>query len=324
MNTQDYDLAMAAESFGLFKRPANWDALSMAEKLEHCHQWRLLAADSLARHDTFRTSYPQYRIPPYGSTGAIAPAKLTKPLYRSRRWPRPTIRNLIYHVCPLTANDLWKKNVAQLRRRLDVFSGRKVIAIATGKGCHPPATVRSELPGCEFLELPSDAELREVVTFLPLLVSVADPDPRQATFYAHTKGNSTDGSVQGSVYWRNAMYHHLLDRVGDCMEELETHACCGTHKMIWGHCKLGPPYPSGLNHGGWMLAGTFFWFRNDRVFSHSNWRHVPADRYGAEAWLSGLFHWAEAASVYQLWDEYEYPAPNPYDPGLYHDQIEDE
>ena len=252
---------------------------------------------------------------------AGAPADF-KPLYRSVRNPRPTVRNLIYHVCPLAANELWKKNVAQLRKRLSIFNGRKVIAIATGKGCRPPGEVEALLPGCEFLRLPNDAELREVATFLPLLLSVADPDPRQATWYGHSKGNSTEGSVKGSIYWRNAMYHHLLDRWQECMEELETHAAVGTHKMVW------PPgfrpYPSGLDHGNWMFAGTFYWFRHARVFNHPDWRQVPMDRYGAESWLAGLFDQSEAASVYQLWPDDAHPAPNPYDPTLYPDPIEDE
>ncbi len=315
---RDRELIIEASLAGLSPVPDGFYRWSASELAAHADMLRMrLAGDSAAETEFRRRFSRLFEVAP----------KPFKPQYRSRRWPRPTIRNLIYHVCPLTANDLWRKNIAQLQRRLDVFNGRKIIAIATGTECCKAMVVRESLKdtGCEFLELPNDRELREVATFLPLLISVADPDPRQATFYAHTKGNSTDGSVEGSMYWRNAMYHHLLDRVDDCMEELETHACCGTHKMIWGLRGQGAPYPSGLNHGGWMLAGTFFWFRNDRVFNHHRWRHVPADRYGAEAWLSGLFHWSEAASVYQLWDEYEYPAPapNPYDPSLYPDPIPD-
>lgn len=211
---------------------------------------------------------------------------------------------------------------------IHIASSKQSIAVAAGKGLHAADIVAREFSdhgwdNPRIMVIPNDRELREVASFLPLLISMADPDERQATFYAHTKGNSTAGSVEGSVYWRNAMYHHLLDRVGDCMEELETHACVGTHKMIWPP-DHEPPYPTRLRHGHWMLAGTFFWFRNDRVFSHPRWRHVPADRYGAEAWLSGMFPPQDAASVFQLWDEWTYPTPNPYDPALYPDPIADE
>jgi hypothetical protein len=116
--------------------------------------------------------------------------------------------------------------------------------------------------------------------------------------------------------WRNQAYHSLLDGVNVCRDLLLTHPCVGTHKMVWPE-NGQPPYPSGLVHGNWMLAGTFFWFRHSDVFTHQNWRDVPRDRYGAEAWLSGLFKPEQAASVFQPWPVSEYPTPSPYDPALY-------
>jgi hypothetical protein len=77
------------------------------------------------------------------------------------------------------------------------------------------------------------------------------------------------------------------------------------------------PYPNRLDHGQWMFAGTFFWFRHDAVFGKPNWWRIPRDRYGAESWLSGLFDVHEAATVFQPWPASEYPPPSPYDPRLY-------
>ena len=247
------------------------------------------------------------------------------PQYRSPRFERPTVRNLIYHVAPLKSNDLWRANVKQLFKRINVFNGRCVLAIATGEGMHPFDQVKREVdrfPGLEFLPLPGDPILREVASFLPLLLSVANTNANEATFYAHTKGNSTSYGVQGATYWRNAMYHHLLDRADECMEELETHVAAGCMKTVWNTQQQW--YPSGLQHGGWMLAGTFFWFRNDAVFGHKAWRNIPMDRYGAEAWLSGMFAPHEAASMYQLWPENEWPSQNHYDPALHPNPIEDD
>jgi predicted O-methyltransferase YrrM len=73
-----------------------------------------------------------------------------------------------------------------------------------------------------------------------------------------------------------------------------------------------------------MFAGTFFWFRNDLVFSHPDWRRIAPDRYGAEAWPSSLFTVSEGFSVYQLWPETLYPLPNPYNPAIYERPYEDE
>jgi hypothetical protein len=73
-----------------------------------------------------------------------------------------------------------------------------------------------------------------------------------------------------------------------------------------------------------MFAGTFFWFRNDEVFSHPRWSEVASDRYAAEAWLSTLFKPDDGASVYQRWPENMYPPPSPYDPAVYERPYEDD
>lgn len=249
-------------------------------------------------------------------------ADLTTP--RPFNLAAPTIRNLIYHVCPLASNDTWRANVRQLLRRWDVFNGRRVVAIAFGAGLLPPAAVREAFAGhaCEFLELPNDRDLREVATFLPLLISVANQDERQATFYAHTKGNSTEGSALGAMYWRNEMYHRLLDHWQECMAALENAAAVGIHKIRWPD-NSPSIYPTRLECGKWMFAGTFFWFRHDLVFGHHCWRRLSIDRYGAEAWLAGLFGPEQVKSVYQLWPEERFPTPSPYDPTIYPNPIRD-
>jgi hypothetical protein len=209
---------------------------------------------------------------------ALKPATLsTMPLQR----PRPTARNLIYHVCPLKANDIWLRNLVQLGNRRKVFNGSRVFAVATGPEMEPAHKVQDEIVSrvgaAQIFPLPNCRVLREVATFLPLLLAVQSTGEREATFYGHTKGNSTDASVLGATYWRNAMYHHLLDRAGECMDALQTHAFVGCHKMVWPrHCSS--PFPTRLAVGNWMLAGTFFWFRNDFVFKHPAWRRIPMDR----------------------------------------------
>lgn len=227
-------------------------------------------------------------------------------------------RNLIYHVCPLRDNDLWERNVEQLLRRIEIFDGTINIAVSVDARTHDVEEVRRRFRGrgldVNWLRAKNDKRLREVATFLPLLERVAGRRG-EATFYAHTKGNSTAQSVQGSVYWRNTMYHKLLDGWERCVELLGEYAAVGCNKIIWKKDQRCP-YPSGLGHGNWMFAGTFFWFCNDAVFS-KNWQHVPRDRYGAEAWLSGMFGPEEAKSVFQPWPESRYPAPDPYNPELY-------
>lgn len=229
------------------------------------------------------------------------------------------IRDLIYHVCPIRDNDIWKRNIEQLLARFHVFNGRKFIAIATGERMQPPEMVTQLFSGQErtqFIMVPNDRHLREVASFMPLLESVETLNENVAVFYAHTKGNSTVDSVEGATYWRNVMYHMLLDKWGNRMEDLINGAAAvGTHLISWpvGHAS---PYPSRLMHGQWMFAGTFFWFRAARVFSHPKWHIIPRDRYGAEAWLSGLFERNQVKCCWQPWPPGTMH-PDPYDPGLY-------
>lgn len=236
-------------------------------------------------------------------------------------------RSVIYHVAPLKKNDLWRENVKQLLHRINVFNGDRIAAVATGSSTdlHSASEVRKLLEPHDFrvIECRNDKRLREVASFKPLLEMVACNNKTRAVFYAHTKGNSTGCDVQGATYWRNAMYYQLLTRWERCMRELERYAAVGTHKIIW-PVGARPPYPTRLMHGHWMFAGTFFWFRCDAVFrTGSEWAKVPNDRYGAEAWLSGMFEPHETKSVYQLWPDRQYPTPNPYDPRIYDEPITD-
>jgi len=236
-------------------------------------------------------------------------------------------RNLIYHCCPLIGNDLWRRNVEQLLSRIALFDGYKIVAVSTGDSglLHPIEEVNREFgqQNIRFIGVPNDRNLREVASFRRLLDEVYTLDPKQAVFYAHTKGNSTFDSVEGATYWRNVMYHMLLDGWQDRMAELERYPAVGTHKMWWGKDQRSP-YPSRLTYGNWMFAGTFFWFRAAAVFekeSHTTrngngWKTIPQDRYGAEAWLSGMFEKDDVHSCLQPWEP-DAKYPNPYDPDLY-------
>jgi hypothetical protein len=230
-----------------------------------------------------------------------------------------TTRNLLYHVCPLAANDVWRQNVRQLLRRIDLFNGRRVIAIATGGNLESAGAVETLFAdrGCQLLHVTNDPQLREVVTFLPLLEAIADADPNQATFYAHTKGNSTAVNMEGARRWRNLMYHALLDRWPECLADLsqDNIALVGTHFMHWQPRRS--PFPTRLdNRYHWIFAGTFFWFRHDRVFASPHWREVPRDRYGAEAWPGQMFPPADGVCVWPA-DGRNLAGVNPYDPQLY-------
>jgi ubiquinone/menaquinone biosynthesis C-methylase UbiE len=232
--------------------------------------------------------------------------------------------NLIYHIAPFSRNDAWRKNVRQLLRRMHVFNGKRVVAIATGQGLDAPELVQQEFTGhnVTFITRPNDFRLREVATFLPLLEAVCSTADDEATFYAHAKGVASGGDPKAVTYWRNSMYHALLDDLPKIKAALADHPCVGTHRR---HHPTGrypefgniPVFPDGNADSTWHFAGTFFWFRNRDVFSHPRWREIRPTGYFAEAYLSMLFSYEQSCCV--LMDN----PSDPYDAGTYPEKIPD-
>lgn len=226
-------------------------------------------------------------------------------------------RNLIYHVSPFDDNDTWLKNIAQLRRRWNVFDGVKIVSAVVGPRMVPMRVVRRFLPDPSiiWMRFENSVELREAVSFLPMLrLLKVSADPDSATFYAHAKGvtrNPCDLQVRD---WRNQMYANLLDRVPACMELLKTHPCVGAYRDL---------HPGGIPapHIGechwkttWDYRGTFFWFSNREIFDHPRWDRTPMNGWGVEFWLSHLYPAHRAACVYR--DEsptHPDPCPDPAD-----------
>ena len=296
---------------GLWRYPRHWSAMTDADRdaALWTHAVALRAADS--KHRIWSVCPLLARDVP-----------LTRP-------PQPPVarRHAIYHIYAARSNDHWRRNVDRMLRHDAAFDGRKIASIAADAATHSfdLAAAPLEAAGYECHEMPNDPQLREVVSFLPLLCwvrpHVAADD---AVWYAHTKGNTTADGELGATIWSNMMYDVLLGtsgrgRLAEAMRLLESHTFVGTNKIRWtdgDQC----PFPSGLNVGRWMLAGTFYWFRGS-VLHGDRWRRVAVDRYGAEAWPSVVCpDHREAATLYQPWPESQYPTPNPYDPATYDDR----
>jgi hypothetical protein len=244
-------------------------------------------------------------------------------------------RHLLYHLCALTANDGWLRNLDRLCARWGLFDGSRTVAIARGPGVHCDGRVVAEieartqgcsLPPTEYVLVDNCQRLREVASFRTLLDRARQQDSTGYCFYAHTKGNSTKDGEEGAAAWRNAMYHHLLGRVAECDELLGAGTpMVGTHKMVWQpprtrqeqleHRGVRPllrrtPFPTRIEpRHQWMFAGTFFWFRLDRVFESPHWRDVRDDRYGAEAWPGQMFRHEEVRSMWQPFHERQALSP---------------
>lgn len=199
-------------------------------------------------------------------------------------------KHLIYHCTPIGN---WQWNLGELVKRLHVFSGVKLVAIAQGKlddgtELMDWQEVRRHLP--VFVKcgpVDNDTVLRETASLEFLLTKLRNMGGKDGmTFYGHTKGTSRGGSppkMQEAIrLWTEIMYSQCLDRLPDVDKILEDHVCCGAFKRYgrFGH------FPR-TSH--WHYSGTFFWFRNKDLYAHPDWQNIPRSRYGAEAYLSTLF-----------------------------------
>ena len=210
---------------------------------------------------------------------------------RPRALPAIVTRNLLYHICPFSGNGIWQRNVGQLLKRIRLFNGRRVVAIATGIGLDPPEHVEDLFDGRvhEFVHFENEPRLREVKPFLDLLGRVHTDDAAQATFYGHAKGVTHPGNWQIEK-WTDMMYETCLDYWPLVERVLQNHALAGSFK------KTGPAFEGSQSR--WHYSGTFFWFRNRDAFARS-WKTIDRVWWGAEAWPGLVFSPAEAGVLFK-------------------------
>lgn len=197
-------------------------------------------------------------------------------------------RNLIYHVCPLVTNNIWYCNLLILKSYLNIFNGKKVIAIGTGDRMAEPSRIKEVLDdgAIDYIECPNDLLRHEMVSFPSLLDKVYSLDADEITFYGHAKGVSHPNN-QWVKDWTKAMYDWNLGRLDLVEQSMKSYPCYGIYQR-----KVRPPhFPI---YSDWHYAGTFFWFNNWRLFSHHDWREVDNQKWGIEGYLSRFFESQEA------------------------------
>lgn len=170
-------------------------------------------------------------------------------------------RNLIYHVWPVRG-DMWRWNVEQLRSRIDIFNGRRIIGIVHDERSEDPDEVRKAFAGhgCEFV-VARNGPPGEGLTFPSMLAQVRSLDPNEVTFYAHAKGVKYEPSIPGPVRrWAETQYRTGLDHWPSVRSQLERFAMTGSFKIL-GRFRV--------HHyaGDWHYSGTFFWLRHAFVFA---------------------------------------------------------
>jgi hypothetical protein len=119
------------------------------------------------------------------------------------------------------------------------------------------------------------------------------------------------------MYWRNLMYHMLLDDPIKIEQLLTQFSMVGTHR------RARQRMPDSLLVD-WHFSGTFWWFRHDRFFEKNrNWQALPATGWAVEACPGILFKRNECCclikdNVKNAYHPREYAAherfPDPPDP----------
>jgi hypothetical protein len=191
--------------------------------------------------------------------------------------PHATRRNLLFHVWPVRGNT-WRWNVEQLKRRIDLFNGRRIIGIVCDARSEPAEDVQAALAGhgCEFIVAPNDAR-GEVATFGQMLRRVASCEPDELSFYAHAKGVKYEPELPAPVRrWAEVQYAVTLDDWQGLRKQMQHFAMTGIFRR---HGR----FRNHQNVADWHYSGTFFWLRHAQVFQRK-WADVPQFYGGVEAW----------------------------------------
>lgn len=207
------------------------------------------------------------------------------------QFPEVTTRHLMYHVCPRPSKGTWQRNVMQIRKRLGLFNGRRLVAVATGRSFDPPEAVQ-ELLGkdqAEWLIVPNQVSKREVMSFLPLLGQFRGAGGGEATFLAHSKGITHPVNPGVSVHlWTHIMYTVCLDYWPHVARVLAGHPTAGCFFKD-GYC-----FDSA---GRWHYSGNFWWVRNAELYKR-DWRRVDDTWWGTESYLGLHFSPEEAGCLF--------------------------
>lgn len=280
----------------LLSDQARYDRLlrNCREKLfAHSYARRLATALAVSLGETGNTSASEPitpQRPPF-----VAKERDMQPQEEPDTEPLPftamPARNLLYHLWPVKGS-LWRWNLDQLKQRIDVFNGRRIIAIVHDQGSEAPETVMESLEGhgCEFIVEPNQPT-GECVTFPRLLREIASRNPNEITFYGHGKGVKYEPNVPQPVRrWTEVQYRTCLDDWQRVWNQLQRFAVTGPFK------RMGR-YQTHHRLGDWHYCGSFFWLRHARVFA----RDVldPPDFYGGvEAWPGIYFGERESGCLF--------------------------
>jgi len=222
-----------------------------------------------------------------------------------KRIENPT-KNLMMYILPVIGNDMWKWNIEQISKRMDLFNGKVVLSIGcSGKPFKSKrragAVFETEKPDVVLKEFEkynislskvfyheNNEKLGEVVAFRDAMGFLKSLDEKEVTFSCHAKGVTHRGK-KGIKEWSETMYHTCLDDWDTIKSALELYSMAGPHRRFG--------YFATPGNNRWHYSGTFYWFRHDDVFSR-NWEKIDKRFFGTESWPGLMFSTEECACVF--------------------------
>lgn len=263
-------------------------AACRARLAQHRYQDRLQEALRLTLGDAAIATPPPPPMP-QAAPRTPAPVSALPDLSARTRVPlnlQPLVtapkRHLLYHLWPVRGQT-WRWNVAQLLQRIELFNGRRIVAVVSDERTDDIAEVHAAFAGhgITFIERPN-GPCGESDTFPLMLAEMAREHPDDLSFYAHAKGVKYEPQWPPAVRrWAEVQYAVALDRWPEVRAHLERHAMTGLLRRMGRYANHG-------HVGDWHYSGTFFWFRHDAVFRRA-WQAVPRFYGGVEAWPGMLF-----------------------------------
>lgn len=229
--------------------------------------------------------------------------------------PEKFTRHLLYFIYPIAGNGIWQWNLDQLTKRISLFNGRRICAIATDTanpikykpipGMFPPDMNRvpcyTESPekvieklkeyDIEYFVVKNDPNLREVAAFFPLFSRLANlRGEGDVTLFAQAKGVTRTPS-HPAIPWTDLLYQTMLDYWGVVERSLRVLPVTGSF------LKVGQGWPTSATISTFHYSGSWFWFRNAVLFSR-DWMRIDKFWSGIEPYPSQHFSLMEAGTVF--------------------------
>jgi hypothetical protein len=200
-------------------------------------------------------------------------------------------RNLLYHVWPVNGT-MWKWNLDQLLKRIDLFNGRRVMSIVHDAKSATPEEVQQVVAGHGFeFVIAANDQRGEAINFAEMMRMVASHDENELTFYGHAKGVKYEPNIPQPVRrWSEVQYQVALDDWVGIREQLQRYAMTGPFKR---HGRYKPH----RNLANWHYSGTYFWMRHAHVFAR-DYQNVPQFYGGVETWPGIVFRNEETGCVF--------------------------